>query len=174
MSNPLAMQLLRQSLGSGNYDGGCCGSALLGGATRRKAKPILDITYTKPLSAQTEQKYKEALANPKGMIGNMKASQYAALHSPEARRKASVTRLNNKNAVNLLYNDRLESKNPMSKLEYCMTKCQIANDHRKEVAKISSQKQKIKKAIYSGVAPVSSSVGSAPPDIASLISSYVQ
>lgn len=144
MSNGLAMELLRQSLGSssghvgssGYGMGGCCGSALLGGAARRE-KPLKPMPIYPPnASPQTQANLERAR---QGLpIGNMRAQQYLKLHSPEAKLKAKQTRVATSNQAKKAYNDRINSGNPMSRLEYCMTKCKISNDNRKIKAQESN------------------------------------
>lgn len=147
MSNPLAMQLLRQSLageGSGGYSGGCGGSgysggALLGGGAR-KLKPLKEFRVPRP-SATTADNLARARAGQN--IGGMKASQYIALHNPNARAKSAQTRVNTSNLARNLYNDRLVAGNPMSKLEYCMAKCNISAQRRKESARESAARRRV-------------------------------
>jgi hypothetical protein len=154
MSNPLAMQLLQQSL-----NGGCCGSALLGGVlpgeSKRKPKPMVYMSSTsKPISSTMANKLEYAYDtknDPESYVPGtkMKAAQYYALHNPQSREKAKATRVANKNKAAEVYNARILSGNPMSRLEYCMTKCTIANEHRKAVSKVASQRTKAKKLVSS-------------------------
>lgn len=126
--NPLAMQLLQSQL-----NGGCCGSALLGGAMlgggRGDPKPTVFQPHEVKVSSKVQQNL--ALAQQGQDIGKMPALRYLKLHNPEARAKAQATKQANKAAANMLYNKRLESGDPMSRLEFCMTKCKISDDSRK-------------------------------------------
>jgi hypothetical protein len=158
MSNPYAMELLRQSLGSygSGYSGGCCGGVLLGGAKgdgTRKPKQYVSVKRSN-LKETTLANLQRAAKGES--IGRMSGKQYLALHSDTAREAAAVARAANKNAAIKAWNDSLKTPTPMTKEQFCVKKCQVSAENRKIKSKQSAA---IRKALKQGVAIPASAYG---------------
>ena len=133
MSNPMAMQLLRQSLSSG-YDGGCCGSALLGGAMPRNPAlgPKIKLTPQQK-QAQQAQRLQSGFTNSKGTFVTPERYAEILLNAQDPAKKAQRVALGQakrQQNAQQLYNWASAQPVAPSKLELCMQKCRISQENR--------------------------------------------
>jgi hypothetical protein len=130
MANPLAMQLLRQSLGSG----GCCdGSALLGGAMPRNPNIIKAKLSPQDKATQQAQRLQNGFLNSKGTFVTPQRYAEILLNAQDPVKKAQrVAQAQAKRRANAqqLYDWAQRQATSPSKLDLCMQKCRISQENK--------------------------------------------